>query len=173
MKKGLIKTRELAMLAMLTAILFVQETLLSFIPNIQLSVLLIMVYAATLGIGKATLVMTVHVLLDNIIWGSLNPLTACPMWLGWFILILIGFALRKFPLPVIVAGSALGSLLYCWSFALFNYLFMNINIVAYLIADIVFETLMCSCSVITVMFLYRPAEKLINKYYSKASAENE
>ncbi|MBO5415045.1 MAG: hypothetical protein J6A83_00260 [Clostridia bacterium] len=167
MRKGRFKTSELTLLAMLTAILFVQETLLSSIPNIQFSVLLIMVYAATLGIPKAMLVMTVHVLLDNIIWGSLNPLTACPMWLGWFILILIGFALRKTPLPAIVAGSVLGSIIYCLCFALFNYLFMDINIIAYLTADIIFEILMCCSSVVTVMFLYRPAEKLINMYYSK------
>ena len=69
------KTKELTLLAMLTAILFVQETLLSAIPNIQLSVALIMIYGATLGIPKATLVMTVHVLLDNLIWGSLSPVT--------------------------------------------------------------------------------------------------
>ncbi|MBQ7383920.1 MAG: hypothetical protein IJV72_03920 [Clostridia bacterium] len=165
MTKSRIKTSELALLAMLTAILFVQETLLSSLPNIQLSVVLIMVYAATLGIPKATLVMTLHVLLDNMIWGSLNPLTACPMWLGWFILILIGFALKKAPLPIIVTGSVIGSLIYCWCFALFNYLFMDINIVAYITADILFEILMCCSSVVTVMFLYRPAERLINKYY--------
>ena len=138
MTKSRIKTSELALLAMLTAILFVQETLLSSLPNIQLSVVLIMVYAATLGIPKATLVMTLHVLLDNMIWGSLNPLTACPMWLGWFILILIGFALKKAPLPIIVTGSVIGSLIYCWCFALFNYLFMDINIVSYITADILF-----------------------------------
>lgn len=167
--KGRIKTGELAMLAMLTAILFAQETLLSSVPNIQLSVLLIMVYAATLGIPKATLVMTVHVLLDNIIWGSLSPTTACPMWLGWFILILIGYALRKAPLPIIVAGSVVGSIIYCLCFAIFNVIFLKVNIIAYLIADIVFEVLMCACSVITVMFLYRPAEKLINNFYAKFS----
>lgn len=167
MTKSRIKTSELALLAMLTAILFVQETLLSSLPNIQLSVVLIMVYAATLGIPKATLVMTLHVLLDNMIWGSLNPLTACPMWLGWFILILIGFALKKAPLPIIVTGSVIGSLIYCWCFALFNYLFMDINIVAYITADILFEILICCSSVVTVMFLYRPAERLINKYYEK------
>ena len=161
------KTAELAMLAMLAAVLFAQETLLSSLPNIQLTVLLIMVYAATLGIGKATLVMTVHVLLDNILWGSLSPLTALPMWLGWFLVILIAFALKRAPLPLIVIGSAVGSLLYCWCFAIFKALFMDINVVAYLAADIIFEVLMCACSVITVMFLYRPAEKLINNFHAK------
>ncbi len=157
------------MLAMLTAILFVQETLLSSIPNIQISVLLIMVYAATLGVSKATLVMTVHVLLDNMLWGSLNPLTACPMWLGWFVLILIAFSLRRAPLPLIVVGSVVGSLIYCWCFAIFNVIFLNVNIIAYLVADIIFEVLMCACSVITVMFLYRPAEKLIKNFHEKIS----
>ena len=162
-----IKTKELTLLAMLTSILFVQETVLSFIPNVQLSVIFIMVYAATLGIPKATLVMSVHVLLDNMIWGSLTPITVCPMWLGWFLLILIGRLLRKTPLPVIVIGSVIGSLLYCWSFVLFNYLFLDINIVAYIAADILFEIILCCSSVVTVMFCYRPAEKLIKGYYAK------
>ena len=121
--------------AMLTAILFVQETLLSAIPNIQLSVALIMIYGATLGIPKATLVMTVHVLLDNLIWGSLSPVTVCPMWVGWFVVILIGWLLRKAPLPVIVIGAVIGSLCYCWSFALFHVLFLQVNFIAYITAN--------------------------------------
>ena len=161
------KTKELTLLAMLTAILFVQETLLSAIPNIQLSVALIMIYGATLGIPKATLVMTVHVLLDNLIWGSLTPVTVCPMWVGWFVVILIGWLLRKAPLPVIVIGAVIGSLCYCWSFALFHVLFLQVNFIAYIIPDIVFEILICCSSVLTVTFCYRPAERLIKNYYAK------
>lgn len=162
-----IKTKELTLLAMLTAILFVQETVLSFIPNVQLSVVLILVYGATLGIPKATLVMTVHVLLDNLIWGSLSPVTVCPMWVGWFVVILIGWLLRKAPLPVIVIGAVIGSLCYCLSFAFFNVLFLQVNFIAYIIADILFEILICCSSVLTVTFCYRPAEKLIKNYYAK------
>ncbi len=165
-----LKVRELCFLSLLTAILFVQETVLSYIPNIQLTVVLLMVYAAVLGLPRAMLIMTVHVLLDNMLWGSMTPTVVCPMWIGWFCLLLIGRSLRKMPLPVIVIGSVIGSLIYCWSFVLFNWLFLPIDIRAYIISDILFEILLCCSSVITVMFLYRPIEKMVKKFYEKTVA---
>lgn len=167
MKQHQIKTRELTLLAMLTAILFVQETVLSWIPNVQLSVFLVMVYGATLGLPKASAVITLHVLLDNMLWGSFSPVTTLPMWLGWLTVTFIGYLLRKAPLAAIVGGAVAGSLLYCWWFVPFNYLFLNIHPIAYLGADLVFEIILCCSSVLTVMFCYRPAERLILGYYKK------
>ena len=66
MSRRSIGVRELCFLGLMAAVLFVQETLLSSLPNIQLTVLLLMVYAATVGVSRAILVMTVHVLLDNL-----------------------------------------------------------------------------------------------------------
>ena len=173
MKTKSVNIRELCFLSLLVAILFVQETIMSYIPNVQLSVLLIMVYASTLGLSKATFVMTVHVLLDNMLWGSMSPTTVLPMWLGWFIVTLIGWALRRARLPFIVVGSVIGSLCYCWSFVLFKWLFLPIDIMAYVVSDILFEILICCSSVVTVTILYRPTERLLKKFYQRVCNERQ
>ena len=107
MSKRTVNVRELCFLALMAAVLFVQETLLSSLPNIQLTVMLLMVYAATVGISKAALVMTVHVLLDNLLWGSMSPTNLFPMWFGWFSVLVIGFLLRNRSLGWLVSGAGL------------------------------------------------------------------
>lgn len=171
MSRRSIGVRELCFLGLMAAVLFVQETLLSSLPNIQLTVLLLMVYAATVGVSRAILVMTVHVLLDNLLWGSMSPVQLAAMWIGWLFVLLIGYALRNRSLVWIVSGSVLGSILYSLSFAVFQSLFMNVGFVAYLIADILFEILLCCSSAVTVTFLYRPAEKLLKRFYARAVGE--
>ena len=169
MRRSGTNVRELCFLALMAAVLFVQETLLSSLPNIQLTVLLLMVYAATVGLSKAILVMTVHVLLDNLLWGSMSPVQISAMWIGWLFVLVIGYALRKRSLALIVAGSVAGSILYCLTFALFQSLFLKVDIVAYLIADILFEVLLCCSSAVTVTFLYRPAQTLLKRFYARVA----
>ena len=179
MSKRNTNVKELCFLALMAAVLFVQETLLSSLPNIQLTVLLLMVYAATVGLSRAILVMTVHVLLDNLLWGSMSPTQFLPMWLGWFFVLVIGYLLRKRSLVWIATGAVLGSILYCLTFAAFQCLFLHLDLKAYLIAEILFEILLCCSSAVTVTFLYRPAEKLLTRFYTRAAgttaciAENE
>ena len=171
MSKRYTSVGELCFLALMAAVLFVQETLLSSLPNIQLTVLLLMVYAATVGLSRSILIMTVHVLLDNLLWGSMSPTQFIPMWLGWFLVLLIGYLLRKRSLALIVVGAVVGSILYCLSFAAFQCLFLRLDLVKYLIADALFEVLLCCSSAVTVTFLYRPAETLIKRFYARVAGE--
>lgn len=161
------RAKEITLLAMLTAVLFAQETALSAIPNVQLSVMLIMVYAATLGIRNTTMILTAHVLLDNLLWGSFSPTVMIPMWIGWVAVMLIGKLLRKARLAIIVLGSVIGSIAYCLSFAIANSLVLNIDMGIYLAADLPFAIVMCCSSVVTVMFCYRPAEQMIAYFITK------
>ena len=161
--------KELCFLALMAAVLFVQETLLSALPNIQLTVLLLMVYAATVGLSRAILVMTVHVLLDNLLWGSMSPVQISAMWIGWLFVLVIGYVLRNRSLAWNVAGSILGSVLYSLCFALFQCLFLQVSLVAYLVADILFEVLLCCSSAVTVTFLYQPAKTLLKRFYARTA----
>lgn len=157
------------MCALLTAILFVQEEALSFIPNVQFSVMLIMAYAATLKFYQTAIIVSVHVFLDNLIMGSLSPTVVLPMFVGWMLLAVLGYVTKKSKLWVVVLTSVLGSLLYTKAFALTNWLVLKVDIVAYLLADVVFDIILCCSSIVTVMFLYQPVCKLIRKNLVKIS----
>ena len=161
------RVKELCLLGLMAAVLFVQETLLSSLANIQLTVMLLMVYAATVGLSKATLVMTVHVLLDNLLWGSMSPTNLVPMWFGWLAVLILGYLLRKRSLVWIVSGAVVGSILYSLCFAVAQCLTLRRPFVEYLIADVVFEVLLCCSSAVTVTFLYRPAESLLRRFFGK------
>ncbi len=168
MSKRTVNVRELCFLALMAAVLFVQETLLSSLPNIQLTVMLLMVYAATVGISKAALVMTVHVLLDNLLWGSMSPTNLFPMWFGWFSVLVIGFLLRNRSLGWLVSGAVLGSVLYILIYAVVQCRVFRLDLATYLVTGLLFEILLCCSSAITVAFLYQPAEKLLKRFYSRA-----
>ena len=55
-------TKDIAIIAVMTTILFVQEQLLSGLPGIQLTVFLIILYSKKFGLGKASLIVILHVM---------------------------------------------------------------------------------------------------------------
>lgn len=150
---------------MFAAILFVQEELLTFIPNIQLTVFLIVLYSKKLGFVRTTFIIVIHVLLDNLVMGSLNPFYTPTMLVGWMLIpILVCTLCRKTNTPWILAIiGVLCSFLYSWSFILPNYIMYDINPWMYLASDIVFEGILAGCSFITILLLYKPCSKLFDR----------
>ena len=65
-------SKDIALIAIFSVILFVQEQLFSFIPNVQLTVFLLVLYSKVLGFKKTALIILIHTILDNLINGSLN-----------------------------------------------------------------------------------------------------
>ena len=55
-----LSVRDIAIVAILTAILFVMEQVLSLVPNVQLTVLLLMIFAKKLGILKSSIIILIH-----------------------------------------------------------------------------------------------------------------
>jgi hypothetical protein len=76
-----INIKMLAIVVSLAAILFAQEEILTAIPNVQLTFLLVCCYGATVGVGYGTLIISIHVLLDNIVMGSLTPFIMIPQFI--------------------------------------------------------------------------------------------
>lgn len=161
------KLKELTLCAMLTAIIFIQEELLTFIPNVQLTVLLIFCYATTLELYQTLIIITIHVFLDNLIMGSLNPITVIPMLIGWIIVVMIAFFSKKTNTYVKAVLSIPASILYTKCFAVANAWFLEVDIKAYLIADIPFDIVLCASSFISIVLLYDPITKFINKKLGK------
>ena len=62
-------TKDLVLIALLTSFLFLQEQLLSFISNVQLTFFLIVLYSKKLGIVKSSLIILIYVIIDNLLGG--------------------------------------------------------------------------------------------------------
>lgn len=154
-------------MVMLTAILTVQEEVLTFIPNVQLTFLLITVYGATVGLLDGTLIVIVHVLIDNLVMNSFTPYIIFPMLIGLELALIFGYLLRKKKEWIVSIFAGLAGFIYCMIFFLSTVIFYQVEPIPYLISDIPFEVVLIVCNVITVLFLYKPLVKIINDNYPK------
>lgn len=153
--------KDIAIMVMLTAILFVQEELLTLIPNIQFTFLLIMLYGAALGPKKASLIVLIHVLLDNLFMSSFIPTVILPMLIGHEITMLIGYLLKNNNLIILSIGITISSLIYAFLFFITTIYVYEINPIAYLIADIPFDIILIACNILCVILLYKPLYKIL------------
>jgi len=96
-------------MAIFTAIIFVVEQALSFIPNVQLTVFLFVLYTRLIGSKKTLFIVVVHTLLDNIYMGTLIWHLVIPMMMGWSLIpILLGTVFKKVQGVVGLSIFALG-----------------------------------------------------------------
>lgn len=153
----------LALVVSLAGILFVQEEVLTFIPNFQFTFLLIACYGATMGIKYGLPIIGIHVILDNIVMGSFNFAIMIPQAIGLTITLIFGYLFRNKNEYIVASSIALTALLYCYIYIPFNLCFFNIDFIPYIIADIPYEIILVVTSFITVLFLYKPIVKTINK----------
>ena len=163
------KVRDCAVIAIFAALLFVLQMALSFLPNIQLTVLLLFIYSRVLGINKTLIIILIHVFLINLVWGSLNLIYTPSMFIGYAI-IPIGLNTVFKKVNNIYVLSLLGflfSLTYCWCFILPSILLTDISFIAYIIGDIYFELIMGVSSFISILWLYERLLKIFNKIYLK------
>ena len=163
-----ITIKELCILAFMIVILFVQEELLSFIPNFQFTFLLIAVYTKVFGFKKTSLIVLAHILLDNIFMGSVLPYVMIPMFLGYYSYMGLIYLVSNKSIWLITLVGVIGSLIYCYLFLIANIIFLDIDIFTYLIMDIPFEILLAASSAFTLFYLYIPiSNKLSNLLLEK------
>ena len=157
-------TKDIAIISALTAILFVQEQLLTSLPGVQLSIFLIVLYSKTLGLAKSSIIVVLHVLLDNLYMGSFSVMYTPSMLVGWLLIpITLCTIFKKEESPIILGVlGIIYSFVYCWLYMIPNYLIAHIDPIAYLISDIIFEIILAVCSFLTIILLYKPCKKAIS-----------
>ena len=171
-KNNDITIRELAILAFMTVLLFIQEELLTFIPNFQLTFLLIAVYTNVFGIKRTSLIVLAHVLLDNILMGSVLPYIMIPMLIGYYIYMGLIYLFRNRSIIFIVLIGIISSLIYCYLFLITNVILLNVDILTYFIMDIPFEVMLASCSAFTLFYLYKPLSNKLNNLFKEKDYTN-
>ena len=159
------KTKELVLIGLLTAILYTQEQVLTFLPNIQLTVFLIILYSKVMGLSKTLLIIFIHVLLDNFFMGSFNLIYVPFMFIGWSLIpICLNTIFKRIENSTHLAIlSILFALLYSWIYIIPNSIYYNLDPLVYFISDIPFEIILCVSSFITTLWLYEPCVKVLKQ----------
>ena len=161
----MLTTRDITLIAILTAILFVQEQALSFIPNFQLTVFLIVLFSKKIGFVNTIIITAIHVLLDNLVMGSFNFIYVPFMLIGWLIIpVLLNTIFKKVNSNILLAVlGVMFSFIYCWIYIIPNCIILQTDFFSYLIADLIWEILLASSSFITILLLYTPCSNVLDK----------
>lgn len=149
---------DLTVIAILTVVIFVQEQALTILPNIQLTVLLFILYSRLLGTKKTLIIVFLHTFADNIYQGSLSPFLVIPMLLAWSLIpILINTIFKKLKSPIWLSVFA-----FCFGF-IYGMMFIpfvtyqfGFDPLKYFLADLPFELVMGLSGAVSVAILYEP-----------------
>ena len=171
--KDKITIRKMCIISLMAVILFVQEEALTILPNIQLTFLLISLFAAIFGIKYSLIIVSIHIILDNVVMGSFTPIVMIPMFIGYVILVIVMYLVKKDNLLIKVIMASICSWIYCMLFLFANALWLDIDVKAYFIADIPFEILLILSTILTMTYLYRPLEKVIYREWNKNQIEEQ
>ena len=158
------ETKRLLRVALSIAIIFTQEQLLMFIPNVQLTVLLIILFVSVFSFKESIMMITAYVLLDSLYMGGFNVFYMVPMMLAWNIIpisyhTILGKTKSEHKLAIF---ALVFGFVYGWMFIPFNMLQTGIpNFIPYLIADLPFELIMATTGFLTVLWIYKPLYKVL------------
>ena len=164
MKAKKLSTRDIVLIGVFAAVLLLQKELLAFIPNVSLTVFLIVLYSKVFGRRKTLFILLVYVLLDNMIMGNLGPLFIPFQYAGWALIpIMLTTVFKGVRDPLRLALlSALFSFLYCWIMAVPGVIVMQVSLPAYLAADLSFELALAASSFVSVLLLYKPCFRVLS-----------
>jgi len=157
--------KDAALIAVLASILFVQQIALSFLPNIQFTTLLVVLYSRIIGFKKTMLIVIIHVFAINILspFGPVIPMQIPAMLIGWLLIpILLHTVFRKFSSAWTLAifGFFFG-FVYGWMFIPVSIWILEIPFLTYLYADVLFELIMAVSNFLTILWLYEPLKKIL------------
>lgn len=160
-----IRVFDICLIAVLAAITLALEYLLLGIPNVRLTVLLLVLYSKKLGIIKTTLIIIIYSLVDCLINGGIHYVFYPVMLLGWLIIPLsLNTIFKKIEEPLYLGLlGVLFSFIYCWMYILPTILIMDMKFIPYLLSDIPFEIILATSSFLSILWLYKPLSSLFDK----------
>ena len=167
--------RSITLQAMLLAVLVVQEYILSGIPQVQLTIILILVYAQFLPYKKLIPLIMAYVLLDNLLMGSISLLYTPTMLIIWPLYAALARAILKKPDYVHLIYAIGFSFVYGWSFLPASIIIQHLNtwakIWTYLKLDFVFELMLAFNTIITFLLFYQPLMKLLTFLFKRTGSD--
>ena len=161
-----LSAREIVVLGLMTAILLVAQVGLSFLPNIELVSLLVIVYTHVFR-KKVLLILGVFVLLEGLIYGFST------WWITylyvWPLLALMAWCFREMesPLGWAILNAAFG-LMFGALTAIVNLFISGIGgMISYWVAGIPFDLMHCAGNFVTALVLFKPLTGLLKRLMPK------
>ena len=148
------------------SIVFVQEQILTFIPNVQFTTVLILVFASVFTFREMVVFILVYVLLDNMVMAGLNPLIMTPMFLAWLVILAIYYTLmqRTTNEHVLAFFGLLIAPIYGFMFVPFVMLQTGITeLWPYILADFPFQFIMATANFLTILWVFAPLHARLKK----------
>lgn len=158
-------TRDMAIIAILTAILTVAQLAFSMALGINLVFPLLVIYTYTLGFKKTLIILFVFVLVTFLIWGSVLTLI---LW-GWTFTILIGLGYLVGKVSnkneYIASGYvALYFILFGFLCAIQEEVLTDVDFWVYWVRGIPSDLTGAVLGFITTLVLLKPLSKVINEF---------
>lgn len=157
--------KDITLISIFVIILFLQEQILSFIPNVSLTFFLLILFSKKLGLYKTFLIILCHTLLDVFLFNNGLYVYMLFMFVGlMFIPLLLNTLFEKINSPIGLALlSIVFSLLYSWINIIPSVVIYNMNLFDYLLFDIVWELILVTSNFVIVLLLYKPISKVFDK----------
>ena len=159
-------TKRMLLIAMSISIIFVLEQAMLIIPNVQLTVLLIILFSSIFTFKESIIMVLIYVFLDSLYMGTLNPFYIIPLVIGWsFIPIAYNTFLNRTNSELVLSIFALFfGFIYGWVFIPFRMIQYGVDVMwPYLVGDIVFEIVMAVVGFTTVILLFKPLKRVLDQ----------
>lgn len=163
-----IRIFDLVVISIFTAIIFVVEQALSFIPNVQMTVFFFILFTKLIGSKKTLLIVILHTILDNMYMGTLIWHLVIPMMFGWSLIpILLGTVFKKVEGVFGLSFFAFGfGFMYGIVFIPFQAYVWGYDMWLYFMYDLPFEFAMALSGALSIAILYQPVYYYMNQEIS-------
>ena len=158
---------KLVELAIYIPMIIVMEQAMLFLSNISFTPLLLAVYFKNRDTYLSYHLVIIYVILDNFIMSSMS-FYLIPMLLGWLAWLFL-VKITKTETKLILASTVFASI-YGFTFAIFAWVLADIDIIAYLIADIPFQIYMAIGNILTISILFNRLDTIFKMFDRKEKA---
>ncbi|HEY8445309.1 MAG TPA: hypothetical protein VIK94_04155 [Bacilli bacterium] len=162
-----IRIKDVAQIAILAVIIFGIEAALMFLPNVQVTVLLIVVYSKVFNLKKSILIVTIYTILDNLLFLNIYYLPF--MLVGWLVIpVSLNTVFKKVNNVYILATlSIFYVLFYSLMYVVADVIILKIGFLERMLSDSIFVMIFIVSSFVSILWLYEPLKKLILKLEEK------
>lgn len=159
--------KDVVLVSICASVLFVQQLALAFLPNIQFTVLLVILYTRMLGFKKTSLIIFVHVIAVNLFspMGPTLPVFFPAMLIAWLIIpVTLTTIFRRMQGTLFLSIYAFFyGFVYGWVFIPFAIYLTDAPFQAYLFADLPFQIIMGVSGFLTTFWLYEPLQAVFKR----------
>jgi hypothetical protein len=152
--------RRMIIIATMITIVVALEQLMAMLPNIQLTIVLLMVFISVLNLPESLILVLVYTILDNFIGGI--SIYFIPMLFAWSIYALVVYYLKRNHQRLIIFG-ALFPIIFSVLLGVPYIIIHQLDPIGYFIADIPFTVIFIVNNLLTIAWLYPILQKTLVK----------